>query len=270
MTKKTLLIAVILSFALCGYAQKGEKGIGGHLGIKCPLTEAAKDYSGYGFGIEYMKFVTDQTQILPYVCYYPENSEGYSPYLYVGIDCHYFINDNETWRPYFIGGLYTGGDLGIYGFSGKFGGGINYSVNDALDYKFEICIDTYDMFMEPLPYFQISVGVTYTLSKRENRNTNRFMPIYIPYNMGISMGTGKDVNTTPSSTTTTTKRNTSSTYNETCSFCNGKGWTAGSRTPTYGSTRQTFCKKCNAWVNPSHSHDRCPSCGGKGYRTRIK
>ena len=62
----------------------------------------------------------------------------------------------------------------------------------------------------------------------------------------------------------------SSTYNETCSFCKGKGWRAGSSGSTYGLSGQTFCKECDAWVNQSHSHDICPSCGGKGYRTRTR
>ena len=50
-----------------------------------------------------------------------------------------------------------------------------------------------------------------------------------------------------------------------CSFCNGKGWRAGSKSPTYGSTDKRWCDECDRLVNPSHSHDMCPSCMGKGY-----
>lgn len=52
---------------------------------------------------------------------------------------------------------------------------------------------------------------------------------------------------------------------ETCSLCHGKGWIAGSSTPTYGNTGQKVCPDCGI-VNQSHSHDRCPACSGKGYR----
>jgi len=50
-----------------------------------------------------------------------------------------------------------------------------------------------------------------------------------------------------------------------CSFCDGKGWRAGSKSPTYGSTSKRWCDECDKLVNPSHSHDVCPSCMGKGY-----
>lgn len=73
------------------------------------------------------------------------------------------------------------------------------------------------------------------------------------------------------------KGNSTSTYNNstssgttsrskhTCSFCNGKGWRTGSKTPTYGSTTRYWCEECDRMVNPSHSHDMCPSCRGRGY-----
>lgn len=62
-----------------------------------------------------------------------------------------------------------------------------------------------------------------------------------------------------STTTTSTKQ---------CSLCKGKGWIAGSSTPTYGNTSSYWCEECSSEVNASHSHDRCPSCGGKGYISR--
>lgn len=51
---------------------------------------------------------------------------------------------------------------------------------------------------------------------------------------------------------------------KTCSMCNGKGWIQGSKTPTYGNMGTYWCDKCHMEVTMSHSHDRCPSCGGSG------
>lgn len=82
-----------------------------------------------------------------------------------------------------------------------------------------------------------------------NSISNQLMPSGTINSGGSSM--------TPSSTT------------RTCSLCNGKGWIAGSKTPTYGSTTQHWCDECQRTVNPSHSHDRCPSCSGMGYRKSI-
>lgn len=50
-----------------------------------------------------------------------------------------------------------------------------------------------------------------------------------------------------------------------CSLCNGKGWISGSKTTTYGNLGTTWCEECGREVPTSHSHDRCPSCGGTGY-----
>ncbi len=49
-----------------------------------------------------------------------------------------------------------------------------------------------------------------------------------------------------------------------CSLCKGKGWIAGSKTPVYGTGGSYWCDECGREVNASHSHDRCPSCGGSG------
>lgn len=62
----------------------------------------------------------------------------------------------------------------------------------------------------------------------------------------------------------------SSTYQQTCSLCKGKGWIAGSKTPTYGNSGTHWCSECRKTVNASHSHDICPSCSGKGYYNKIK
>lgn len=62
----------------------------------------------------------------------------------------------------------------------------------------------------------------------------------------------------------------SSTVRNTCSNCHGKGWIRGSSTPTYGTSGTHWCSDCNEYVNASHSHNRCPSCLGRGYIDKIK
>lgn len=58
----------------------------------------------------------------------------------------------------------------------------------------------------------------------------------------------------------------SSSSHSICSFCEGKGWKEGSKTPVYGSSTKIWCDVCDEFVNPSHSHDMCPACMGKGYK----
>ena len=55
-----------------------------------------------------------------------------------------------------------------------------------------------------------------------------------------------------------------------CSLCKGKGWTVGSKNSTYGLSGKYWCEDCQQNVSYSHSHDRCPSCCGKGYINSIK
>lgn len=55
-----------------------------------------------------------------------------------------------------------------------------------------------------------------------------------------------------------------------CSLCHGKGYIAGTSTPTYGNGGSYYCNECNREVPASHSHDRCPSCGGKGTVPAIR
>lgn len=50
----------------------------------------------------------------------------------------------------------------------------------------------------------------------------------------------------------------------TCSYCNGKGWVIGNSTPTYGNMGTKWCDECHDYFVRSHSHDRCPSCMGRG------
>lgn len=54
-------------------------------------------------------------------------------------------------------------------------------------------------------------------------------------------------------------------HKKVCTLCKGKGWIAGSKSPTYGITSTHWCSECDREVNASHSHDRCPSCSGNGY-----
>lgn len=55
-----------------------------------------------------------------------------------------------------------------------------------------------------------------------------------------------------------------------CTFCNGRGWIQGNRTPLYGVTVITYCGECGGYFSNSHSHDRCPACQGRGYITKIQ
>lgn len=63
----------------------------------------------------------------------------------------------------------------------------------------------------------------------------------------------------------TSEYNSNSSGTSTCSLCGGKGWIAGSKTPTYGNSSSHWCEECQRNVGASHSHDRCPSCSGNGY-----
>ena len=50
---------------------------------------------------------------------------------------------------------------------------------------------------------------------------------------------------------------------KTCSFCGGTGWIANDDAPDFtGGTK--WCSMCNKQVRMSHSHEKCPSCGGSG------
>lgn len=54
----------------------------------------------------------------------------------------------------------------------------------------------------------------------------------------------------------------SSSRKKECSLCHGRGWIAGTKAPNYG-TGNYYCRECNREVPASHSHDICPSCGGR-------
>ena len=62
----------------------------------------------------------------------------------------------------------------------------------------------------------------------------------------------------------------SSTVRKACSNCQGKGWIRGSSTSTYGTSGTHWCTDCGEYVNASHSHNRCPSCFGRGYIDKIR
>lgn len=256
MTKKILSIAAMLSFTLCGYAQKGEKGIGVSLAMKYPTIE--KDYSGIGAELKYMKYLTDKFRILPYVNVdYSDYSEGL--YAYFGIDFHRFFYDSNVWSSYLISGLHIGGDTGFAGGNWKIGGGISLCKNEYLSYQLEICLNTYDIFVEPLPYIHISLGFIYTIPERTNRNTNRYIPIYIPHNIGTNVGTSVDVGTGNVSTGTSTtiqpqKRCHLCAGTGICTTCNGRGLMINSYTGQYQD-----CPNCHAPLA-----GKCHSCGGTG------
>ena len=73
-------------------------------------------------------------------------------------------------------------------------------------------------------------------------------------------GTMNIPNTVPNANNCNTPQTVGS---KTCSLCNGKGWIPGSKTPKYGNTGTYWCYECGREVTYSHSHDSCPSCGGK-------
>lgn len=83
-----------------------------------------------------------------------------------------------------------------------------------------------------------------------------------------AMFSGNSYSTYPSSSYSNSSDHTGSSNHQpsTCSMCNGKGWIKGNSTPTYGNMDTHWCSDCGEQVSASHSHDICPSCGGKGSR----
>lgn len=64
--------------------------------------------------------------------------------------------------------------------------------------------------------------------------------------------------------------NGSSVVRKRCSLCNGTGWVAGNKAPVYADSHSYWCNTCNREVPASHSHERCPACGGKGHMTGLR
>lgn len=94
----------------------------------------------------------------------------------------------------------------------------------------------------------------FELPKMPKGSTSGVAPQSVPqYNMG-----------TPQNNNGSQRNSNSAPKTRKCSYCGGKGWVAGSRTTTYGVTGTYYCGECGREVNRSHSHDMCPSCGGKG------
>src|SRR5574344_1433025 len=62
---------------------------------------------------------------------------------------------------------------------------------------------------------------------------------------------------------------TSQPQKKTCTFCNGTGVSPiATSVASYGSTATHWCDVCKKEVSASHgTHLKCPSCGGKGYKT---
>lgn len=65
------------------------------------------------------------------------------------------------------------------------------------------------------------------------------------------------------------KSTTSQPQKKTCTFCNGTGVSPiATSVASYGSTATHWCDVCKKEVSASHgTHLKCPSCGGKGYKT---
>ena len=261
MTKKILSIAAMLSFTLCGYAQKGEKGIGANLSV--PILGDA----GVHFKLEYMKNITDRYRIIPYV------SMNEDPAFFLGIDNHFLIlkDVSSLLNPYLnvgIGFFLTDFDYDytIYGkaleqypeFSPylTLGAGIDYQTSEKWTWQAEIGVN---MHTTSFVHAYLSVGVTYTIPERENRNANRFIPIYIPYNIGTNVGTGVgagagSISTGTSTTIQTEKRCHLCAGTGICTTCNGRGQMINSYTGQYQD-----CPNCHAPLE-----GKCHSCGGTG------
>lgn len=258
MTKmcKPLLIATMLSFALCGYAQKGEKGIGGNFSI--PVFGDA----GLHFKLEYMKNMTDRYRIIPYV------SMNGDPVFFGGVDNHIFLIQKDVCshlNPYLNAGIgmflinADGGEDDLYSPYLALGAGIDYQTSEKWTWQAEIGVN---MHTTSFVHAYLSVGVAYTIPERENRNANRFIPIYIPYNIGTNVGTGVGAGAGSISTGTST---TIQPQKQVCSICHGTGKNPSPSTVAqYGQTTYKYCDICKTTGTP-HYHKVCFKCKGKGY-----
>lgn len=65
---------------------------------------------------------------------------------------------------------------------------------------------------------------------------------------------------------------TTSTNREKCIYCNETGISPVAKSVvSFASGGEHWCKDCKKMVSDSHGyHDKCPSCGGKGYIIRVK
>ncbi len=106
-----------------------------------------------------------------------------------------------------------------------------------------------------------------TIPSKDSPDYERFLANAYAISQQYSnmISSGMNGNYAPVYNNSTSSGTTTNRSKHTCSFCNGKGWRAGSKTPTYGSTTRYWCEECDRMVNPSHSHDVCPSCSGRGY-----
>lgn len=114
-----------------------------------------------------------------------------------------------------------------------------------------------------------TTGKVYSTSSIPRKSSPRYESyVRNGYAIAKSLGAqgGGSYDTSPSYGGTTQ----GNTVTTTCSLCGGKGWIAGNKTPTYGSTTTRWCDACRQEVAASHSHDQCPSCGGKGTIGKIR
>lgn len=153
---------------LCGFAQKGMRGIGVSLSygaffeaddatICClnyqkHLSDRARLSCSLGyFGTDYYGYISG-------VCQY----HGYVEYCLIAADVHYFFNQPRRLRPYAIGGLFFGVGDGCDGipddFSGvKLGLGLTY----RLGYHWAMNLEA-PLYLMEAGGFLPTLGLTYT------------------------------------------------------------------------------------------------------------
>lgn len=166
---KKLLLSLLLVLPLCGFAQKGMRGIGVSLS------------PGESFGVDgaticclnYQKHLSDRARLscsLGYFginySYYEYISDGYEHYVeycLIAAEIHCFFNQPRRLRPYAIGGLFFGvGDGGeclpdnINGV--KLGLGLTY----RLGYHWAMNLEAPLYLMEVVGGFHPTLGLTYT------------------------------------------------------------------------------------------------------------
>lgn len=93
-------------------------------------------------------------------------------------------------------------------------------------------------------------------------NTSQFQFNTAPMPVNTYSGGYENNNGSYNNNNTNNNTNTNS-GKKTCSLCGGTGWIANDDAPDFtGGTK--WCSMCNKQVRMSHSHEKCPSCGGSG------
>lgn len=161
---KKLLLSLLLTLPLCGFAQKGMQGVGVSFG-------SGQDFS-YGmnapkFGVNYQQYRTDRLKIAYSFEYYEAafDYDYYYEYEYeffslLGVDVNYFLNDVRRFRPYGVGGLRFGFG-GTYSDSWLIGGvklgiGFDYRLGYHWTAQFELPLYIADYVGCFIPTFGIA------------------------------------------------------------------------------------------------------------------